>query len=205
MLGSLALHPGGDRGAELIQLSREKVIHALHNDKFVLPRQGAHQLAKPRDVAELVVRSLDKELGLGTRMQVGEAGVVHWRADSNKRGDASILASHAKSHPAAKTEAGQHQLRARKFRGEKIESGAHILPFADAPIVHSRAEARAAKIEAQDRQSQGVERFRSLINDFVVQRAAKERMGMADQSGEQRLFSKARSPENSLKLSRRAG
>jgi hypothetical protein len=49
------------------------------------------------------------------------------------------------------------------------------------------AKAYSAKIESHDRQPESVNRFRSLVDHFVVHRATKQRVRMADHSGQWRL------------------
>ena len=46
--------------------------------------------------------------------------------------------------------------------------------------VFAFAEAGAAEVEAQDGESKAVERLHGLEDNFVVQRSAVERVGMAD-------------------------
>ena len=64
----------------------------------------------------------------------------------------------------------------RKFRRKIIERGAHVVLFADAPIVDPLALSGASEIEAQHRDAAQVQCFRRLIHNFVVHGAAEKRM-----------------------------
>jgi hypothetical protein len=70
--------------------------------------------------------------------------------------------------------------------------------------VYAGARSRAAKIESQDRNTKGIQRFRRLVNHFVVHRPAKERMRMADNRGERRMRGSGWGPENRLEASGRS-
>jgi hypothetical protein len=55
---------------------------------------------------------------------------------------------------------------------------AHIFDFADAVGVLAFAQTGAAEVEAQHRESEAVERFHGVEDDFVVERSTVERMRM---------------------------
>src|SRR5260370_15676647 len=78
----------------------------------------------------------------------------------------------------------------------KIERGSNIVLFAVTAIVYTGAEACAAKIKSQNRNADAVQRFRRLVYHFVVHRAAKKRMRMANNGGERRMRGGRRRPEN---------
>ena len=63
---------------------------------------------------------------------------------------------------------------------QPIESGANVLDFPGAMIMLARAQSRPAKIEAQHRKPEAVQRLHGVEDNFVVQRSAKQRMRMAD-------------------------
>jgi hypothetical protein len=80
----------------------------------------------------------------------------------------------------------------------------HITLFSKAFIVSARTQAGSAKIEAKDRNTCGIERLRCLVNDFIVERAAEERVWMANDCGECWLCGAYRGPENGLETPNRS-
>jgi hypothetical protein len=58
--------------------------------------------------------------------------------------------------------------------------GTHVFYFAFAAGMLAFAQAGAAEVEAEDGESEAVERFHGVEDDFVVQRSAVQRMRMAD-------------------------
>ena len=65
-----------------------------------------------------------------------------------------------------------------KFRSHEMHGSLNVVLFSAAFIVNSGAQSGTAKIEAKNRNAKGIERFRCLIDDFVVKRAAKEGVRM---------------------------
>ena len=63
---------------------------------------------------------------------------------------------------------------------EPVERRADVVDFAFAVIVFPLAQTRAAKIEAQDRKSETVQRLHGVKDDLVMQRSTKKRMRMTD-------------------------
>ena len=70
-----------------------------------------------------------------------------------------------------------------EFVVEPIEGRANVFDFALAVVVLAFAESGAAEVEAQYRPAEAVQRFRGMEDDFVVQRTAEERVGVADDCG----------------------
>ena len=64
---------------------------------------------------------------------------------------------------------------------QPVEGGAHVFDLADAVGVLAFAQSGAAEVEAQHRESEAVERFHGVEDDFVVQRSAEEWMRMTDE------------------------
>ena len=56
-----------------------------------------------------------------------------------------------------------------KFLREEIDGGLNVSSFTQSAVVCPSAEARAAKIETQNGNAEGVDGFRGLVDDFVVQ------------------------------------
>lgn len=64
-----------------------------------------------------------------------------------------------------------------------FERGADVFDFRCAAGVFAFAQAGAAKVKTQHRESEAVEGFHGVKNDFVMQRAAVERVRMAHDGG----------------------
>ncbi len=77
-----------------------------------------------------------------------------------------------------------------EFLFEPVESSKNIAGFSLA-IVHSIAQAGAAKVEAQHGPAQApigiVEDLHGVVHNFVVKIAAEDGMGMADERGKRRI------------------
>jgi hypothetical protein len=69
--------------------------------------------------------------------------------------------------------------------------------------VYTGAKSRAAKIKSQHGDAESIKGFRRLVNHFVVHRAAKKRMRMADNRGERRIRGCGWGPENRFEASGR--
>ena len=65
---------------------------------------------------------------------------------------------------------------------EPIERGVNVLNFSDPVSVLSFAQSCSTKVEPQNGEPKAVKRFHGMEDDFIVQRSAKERMRMADNS-----------------------
>src|SRR5438132_13485 len=115
-----------------------------------------------------------------------------------------MFTTDAQTYPCSKTESRQQDGNSRKFPGKKIERGANVVLLTLAAIVNAGAEPCAAKIESQNRKPPGIQGFRGLVNHFVVHRAAKQRMRMADNGGERRARGRGRRPENCFEASGRS-
>ena len=99
-----------------------------------------------------------------------------------------IPAAHSHPHIRPEGEPGK-QYRQVTFLLEPVERRAHVVLLASAVVVPAFAQPRPAKIEAQHRQPQPLESLHSVIDDFVVQRSAAQRVRMAHQHGIIRLRS----------------
>jgi hypothetical protein len=116
-----------------------------------------------------------------------------------------VFAADAQPNPRAKTESRQQERQRAELFGEKIERGSHVILLANSAAVFARAQARAAKIEAQHRQAKGVERLRCLVNHFVVHGPAEQRMRMANDGSEWRSARRCGGrPENRFQAAGRA-
>ncbi len=98
----------------------------------------------------------------------------------------AIAAPGVQPDPGAKTESREEQRHARIFLREKIDHRQNVVYLADPFVVHAFAEAHASKVEPRDGQPKPMDRFRGLVNHFVVHRPAKQRMRVADDRGQRR-------------------
>ena|SRR5579864_2127354 len=112
--------------------------------------------------------------------------------------NAPILATDAHAHPGAEAESGKKQRRIWKLRSQKVERCTDVTLLTPPAVMRAGAEASAAKIETQNRESKRTERFRRLVDDLVMQGAAEKRMRMADQRGK-RWHGVCRRPQNCFK------
>jgi hypothetical protein len=71
---------------------------------------------------------------------------------------------------------------------EPVERRAYVIHFPDSMIVFALAQTGAAKIEAQHGKTKTIQRLHGVKDDFVVQRATKQRMRMANHRGMGRVL-----------------
>jgi len=69
-----------------------------------------------------------------------------------------------------------------KFSIEPVQCDPNIVHLADAIVVLTLAQSRAAKIEPQNRKTEAVQRLHGVKNNFVVDCASVERVRMTNQS-----------------------
>ena len=134
---------------------------------------------------KLIARSAHKELGLGAIAEKPEIVDAVFdghnrQTKGNERADAVVGISGAQSHRSAERKSREDDWQ-REFMRDPVKSSVHILDFAFAASVLAFAQSGAAKIEAQDRKSEAVERLHGVKDDFVVQRSAVEGMRVTNQ------------------------
>ena len=108
------------------------------------------------------------------------------QAEGDEGADVAVAKRGAQSDSGSEREAGEDDGQG-EFTLEPIESGSHIFDFADAAGVLALAQAGAAEVKTEHGKSEAVERFHGVECDFVVQRSAVERMGMANHGGMRRV------------------
>jgi len=118
--------------------------------------------------------------------------------------DPRIFAADAHANPGTEAESREQQRHTRKPGSKKVQRGTNVALLAETAIVYAGAESSAPKIESQNRNTKGIQRFRHLINHFVVHGTAKKGMRMADNRGERRTCGRRRSPENRFEASGRS-
>lgn len=136
--------------------------------------------------AILIVVAADEEFRLRTGVQkivaVGAAFRGHGKAQRDESRDAGIAAGRAETNVSSEGESGEED-RQVVFAVEPIERCADIVLFAVAFVVRAFAEAGASEVESQHGQAEGLEGLHRVVDDFVVERASAERMGMTDEGG----------------------
>ena len=172
--------PGGNCGVEFVQMASEKVVGAFHNYQPIFARECRDDFLHLFSRAEFIVGSVNEELRLGAIRKKRKIAAVHRDAQPDQFDHAGIAAAHTKAHETPEAEAREEQRDARKLCSEKVERGLHITLLAAPIVVRTAAPSRTSKIEPEDRDAQSVHGLRSVIDDFVVHRAAKERVGMAN-------------------------
>src|ERR1700739_1775198 len=171
--------PRRDGGGELVEMAREKVVGVFDDNQPVFSAQLRDSFLHSLSFAEFVVGAVNEQLRLRAIRKEREIRAVHRDPDPDQFADARIAAADTKAHETPKAEAGEEQRDAWKLCSKIIERGFHIALLAASLVVVAWDEARAAKIEAQHRDAQGIQSFRRVINHLVVHGAAKERVGMA--------------------------
>jgi len=133
---------------------------------------------------ELVAGAAYEEFWFGAGLQeIVIVGAVVDGGDGRAQGDegldAWVGAGGAEADGGSKGEAGEDQ-REMEFVVEEVEGGADVVEFASAVVVLAVAESGAAEVEAEHRKAERVQSFHGVEDDFVVQRASVEGMGMTD-------------------------
>ena len=189
------------RHAQFLQSAFEKMIAGFDADQLLWIGEGVDERFEFAWRSELVTRAADEEFGLGALAQEPEIVSAVFsvdfgaggdqdsgQAEGNERRDTVVGIGGAQSDSGSKGKAAK-DYRERKLAFEPIEGGAHVFNFADAVGVLAFAQSGAAEIKAQHGESEVVERLHGVEDDFVVQRAAKQRMRMANHRGVRRVLS----------------
>src|SRR5690348_15927123 len=172
---------------------------------MVFARQRSNERPNFFDCAVFVLTAVHEKFRLIALVEEGKIGAICGHAQTNQMRNARMLAADAQTHPRAKTESREQHWNTWKLCSERIERGPHIALFAYATIMFAAAQARAAKIEAQNRNAERIERLRRPINHFVVQGPAEKWMRMADHGGKWRPLPRrvGRRPENRFEAASR--
>ncbi len=203
-------YPRFNRLAQLAQAAFEEMICPFNQYQlFRLCRQCDH-LLQLFSRTELIARAAHKQFRLGTLPQKFEVVSARyfavgshwpdWSSQTNQCLHSWIGARRAQAHSRAKGKSSEYQRQVR-FCGQPVKRGANIIHFSQALIVLSMAESCAAKIEAQYGETEAVQCLHSVKHNLIVQRAAKQRVRMANQRGMSRVFRAA--VEQRFKPSRR--
>jgi hypothetical protein len=164
------------------------VVARFDADQFFGFGEGVDQRLEFSRRGELIARTTHEKLGLGgsaEEIEVVDAIVFSicdgdgGQSQGNEGGDAIVGIGGAEAD-------GGSEGKSRKDDGERefgldpIESGADVFDFADAVGVLALAQSGAAEVEAEDGESEAVEGFHGVEDDFVVERSAKEGMRMTN-------------------------
>ena len=173
--------------AHLLESSFEKMISGFDADELLRVGKGVDERFKFTGRAELIARAADEQLGfraLAQKFEIvdavfnGDGG----QAERDERADSVVRIGGAQSDGGSEGKAGE-DYRKRELAFEPIEGGAHVFDFADAVGMLAFAQSGAAEVEAQHGESEAVERFHGVEDDFVVQRSTVKRMRMAHHGG----------------------
>src|SRR5580700_1044145 len=138
--------------------------------------------------AVLIVCPLDNQLRLRASFQIAEIRIVHRNAETDQFLDSRVGAAHFQSHHRTEAESGKNDWDRGKFLREVIDRSTNVFSFTATSIVLAYALARAAEIESQYGKAARVQRLRGLKHDFIVHRAAEERMRMANYRSTRRIW-----------------
>ena len=95
-----SLHnPGIDCNAHFVEFPREKVICAFNHYEALRFRKRLEKIFHARTRAKLIVFSLDEELRLEARCEVGKAGLVYRNPEPDQGCYTRIFATHAQPDP----------------------------------------------------------------------------------------------------------
>ena len=198
-----ANEPSGDGLVELVEMARKEMVGVIDDGQLVFTGQCSDEFGNFGLGAMLIVGAMDEEFGLRTTPQVCEIGVVDGNAEANQIGDMRIGTTDAKANPTPKTETGEKQGDIRKLSGKRIDGGLDVALLALAAVIRSGAESRTAKIEPQDRNTEGIQGFGGLIDNLVVEGAAVQGVWVANHSREQGGGRARWGPEDSLQTANR--
>ncbi len=163
------------------------MISGLDANQLLRIGEGADERFEFTGGAELIARAADEELGFRAPAQKFEIVDAVFsgnggQAEGNERADSVVSIGGAQSDGGSEGKAGE-DYGERELAFEPIERGAHVFDFPDAVGVLAFAQSGAAEVEAEHGESEAVERFHGVEDDFVVQRPSIERMRVAHQGG----------------------
>ena len=169
--------PVDDRDHRILPRMRRQLL----DHRAQLPRTGPNRSNSPAH----------QELGLSSQVsevrETATAEIADRQTEANQLRHARIAAAWPANRPRSrKLKLREEQRKSGILRGQKIDYGQNVVRLAHPFVVRSIAQAHAAKVEAHDGQRKSMNRFRRLINHFVVHRPAKQRMRVADDSRKRR-------------------
>jgi acetylornithine deacetylase len=171
------------------------VISGFDADQFLGVGESVDERFEFSGGTELIARAADEEFGLGAFAQefeiVGAVFIAVWdgdggQAESDERAYTVVGIGGTQSDGGAERKTGEDDGQ-RELAFEPVEGGAHVFDFADAACVLAFAQFGAAEVETEHGESEAVERFHGVEDDFVVQRSTVERMRMAHHGGVRRV------------------
>ena len=166
------------------QAAFEEMVGGFNDDELLGFWQASDERCQSCFRCELVAGSADEQLRLRACFEKGVVvGAVIDRGDRGAETDDGlhtwIGTGGAKADGGSEGEPRKDH-RQVKFLSEPVEGGAYVIDFARAGVVLAVAPSGAAEIETQHREAELVERLHRVKDDFVVQGAAVERMGVAN-------------------------
>jgi len=185
------LDPIFDRYAHLFESPFKEMISGFDADQLLGVGEGVDQRFEFSWGTEVIARATNEKFRLRARTQEfeiidaafdGDGG----QAEGDECADSVVGVGGTQSDGGAERKAGEDD-RQRELAFEPVEGGAHVFNFSDAAGVFAFAQAGAAEVEAEHRESEAIERFHGMEDDFVVERSAVERMRMADHGGVRRV------------------
>jgi hypothetical protein len=166
------------------QLAFEKVVGVLDQHELLWLGSEFEDFAQIGGWCELIVVAADHQFRLGAICEVGICVKSffdrQWSSKRNKTDYALIGAAGFQSCGSPKRKSGKDDWLP-VFPLEPIECSANIVALAASIVVGALAESGAAKVESEDRKTEGVERLGGVIHNLVVHRSSMQRMRMADE------------------------
>jgi hypothetical protein len=175
----------GDGEFELVESAGEEVVAGGDPDQLLGAPEAVVEGLELGAGAERVARALNEDAQTAAADGVLEIAIDGGKAGGDDAGRAGVAKRSGEGDDGAgsETESGQGAGQGRVTAAELGEAGAGILDLAGTAVVEALAEVDAAEIEAQDGATGGAQAARQAMDDLVVEGAAMERMGMAQQRG----------------------
>src|SRR3954447_14493585 len=171
--------PDAQRLFDRIELPREEVIGAGDDHRLRIADLLAERF-ELLHVAMLVLRAVQDQHWLLARTEVAEVVFVNGCPDQEERINRRDLARGARRDPRAERKSADDHFLAGMLLHQPVDRGNDVALLAFAFLVMAGACARAAEVESERRDVRRLESARGAEDDFVVQRAAAERMRVAN-------------------------
>ena len=94
-----AVQPSVNCGSNGIQMAGEEMVRPFDDDKALGPRELFENNFDIRAGAELVLATLDDQLGLGAGPQVSEIDVIGWQAQADQFRHPCVFAADLQAYP----------------------------------------------------------------------------------------------------------
>ena len=179
---SLGYDPGLYRRSHLVEFAGEEVIGVVDYHERGLG-SCCSKLLELRAIGVLVGASAEEEFWLvagNEKLVAVKAAFGGERCtEGNDRLDIGVRTGGAHTRGSPERESGEDD-RQSELIPEPFERDMYVIHFSGSKIVFTFAQTGASEVKAQYRKAEVVQGFHCVKDDFVVERASVERMGMAN-------------------------